>query len=417
MFPKSNASIKNKDKFKSLLKYNSSNYRLKSKIKMNKQKLIQIIVKDLDELKILTQEIAESQDDSPIFIELALSRANLICQEYKLLRKFSEHATPQDDSLEEDEDEVSDLHFSDPDLEILNFEPQEATVEKEVEETNIEEAEEDENTDEQAESEVSEANYPEPEFEISTSEEMKLDEEEEVNHEEEVVYDSEEEEDEDINEETNDDEIPEELLEDETEDPDDVLVDFEDETEDNDTVIEEETNQETIPLKATSQLGEQKTEHTSGIREIHMEDLDDDENDPMQFAPAENKTSRPVMREIPRPEMLEPENPSPEKLVVGETFQKERSLNDAIGENKSAESSLGNGPISSLRAAIGLNDRFLFIREIFANNTDKYNMIIDQLDKLETIQQAVEYLKANLTLEKNQTSLKFVELLKRRFNK
>jgi len=44
-------------------------------------------------------------------------------------------------------------------------------------------------------------------------------------------------------------------------------------------------------------------------------------------------------------------------------------------------------------------------------------MVIENLDKLETIQQAVEYLKANLTLQKNDTSMKFVELLKRRFTK
>ena len=74
-------------------------------------------------------------------------------------------------------------------------------------------------------------------------------------------------------------------------------------------------------------------------------------------------------------------------------------------------------PITSLRAAIGLNDRFFFIREIFDNNTDKYNSVIEHLDKLETIQEAVDYLKANLSLQKNNTSLKFVDLLKRRFSK
>jgi dihydroorotate dehydrogenase len=64
-----------------------------------------------------------------------------------------------------------------------------------------------------------------------------------------------------------------------------------------------------------------------------------------------------------------------------------------------------------------LNDRFLFIKEIFNNNSEKYNTIIDQLDKMETIQQAVDYLKVNLSLQKNETSMKFVDLLKRRFTK
>lgn len=418
------------------------NYRLKSKIKMNKLKLVQIIVKDLDELKILTQEIAESQNDSPIFIDLALNRANLICEEIKLLRKFSENvnslAQSVDEGLEEDEDEVSDLHFADPDLEILDFEHQETIDEEVVDVNNIVELEEEaqeEDTpeveieeDEDFEPEVSEMNYPEPEFEISDPEDMKSDELEELDNEEDVVYNSEEEEenDEEIDEDDEDSIDNEDELEEEEDLADlndqvleDDLVDFDDDDDDEaemEQEIETETDQLDNPSKTVSQFNELKTDHHSGIREIHIEDLDDEENNPLQFAPAENK-SRPVMREIPKPEIPTHENPAPEKQIIGETFSKEKSLNDAMGENKSVESSLGNGPISSLRAAIGLNDRFLFIREIFANNTDKYNMVIDQLDKLETIQQAVEYLKANLSLEKTPTSLKFVELLKRRFSK
>ena len=128
------------------------------------------------------------------------------------------------------------------------------------------------------------------------------------------------------------------------------------------------------------------------------------------------------MREIPKPEISTPEIPflekkEPEKIAFNEPVQKDRSINDVIGENKSAETNLSSGSISSLKATIGLNDRFLFIREIFNNNSEKYNTIIDQLDKMETIQQAVDYLKANISLQKNETSLKFVDLLKRRFTK
>ena len=392
---------------------------------MNKLKLVQIIVKDLDDLKILTQEIAESENDSPIFVDLALSRANLICQEIKLLRKFSENADSLAESDDDEEDEVSDLHFPDPELEILNPEDQPAAPD---DEKILPEAIE-EDVDDEAETDIPEIDYPEPEFEISEPEEQLPEGADDIEEEEDVVYDSDldEEEDEDFDDEVAFEEEEEEsIAPEETESDDLIELDEEaivedSEPEDN-AETENEKAHEITTQQTAAQFSELKTEMGSGIREIHMEDLDDEENDPMQFSPIENRTTRPVMREIPKPEIpkpeiLEAEGAAPEKLVVGETFQKERSLNDAMGENKSTESSLGNGPIASLRAAIGLNDRFLFIREIFANNTDKYNTIIDQLDKLETIQQAVEYLKANLTLEKNQTSLKFVELLKRRFSK
>jgi hypothetical protein len=159
---------------------------------------------------------------------------------------------------------------------------------------------------------------------------------------------------------------------------------------------------------------ELKVEPQAGIREIHIDDLDDDDIEPVRITPQTGQQAKPQMREIPKPEPVAEEKH--EKVIVGEAFQKERSINDTIGENKS-EPKLTNSPITSLRATIGLNDRFLFIREIFNNNTEKYNKVIETLDTLDTIQEAVEYLKANLTMQKNEASLRFVELLKRRFTK
>jgi hypothetical protein len=149
------------------------------------------------------------------------------------------------------------------------------------------------------------------------------------------------------------------------------------------------------------------------VREIHIDDEDDDDIQPIRFTPLSDSSPRPPMREIPKPDFMEPE--THEKMVVGEKYHKEPSLNDAMGEKKSMDSKLTNGRITSLRAAIGLNDRFLFIREIFDNNSEKYNKVIEQLDKMEQISEAVEYLKANLSMQKNEASMKFVDLLKRRF--
>lgn len=120
----------------------------------------------------------------------------------------------------------------------------------------------------------------------------------------------------------------------------------------------------------------------------------------------------PVRNESPKLEKL-----VQERIIVGETVQKDHLLNNDADNNKVVKIDLNNGPISNLRSSIGLNDRFLFIREIFANNTEKYDTIIDQLDKMKTLQQAVDFLKANLILQKNETSMKFVEFLKRRFQK
>lgn len=368
---------------------------------MNKQKLIQIIVKDLEELKTLTTELTESEGNSTLAISLALSRAKLLAQEIELLQDIAIESLPvpgenADEIIQviEEEEEEEIPVYPEPELEIINFEDKEPTEE-----------------------------------ELVTEEEPV---EEELEEEEEIVYDSDEEEIEDTFEHEEPDEEPEDIiaeeteiefetvqpgLEEEEEDPDDTDEEEDIEEEELDEIEEDfETDddkpEEEIQEEAEVQINDLKPDIQIGIREIQIEDLDDEESEPTLFTPLSKPAGRPVMHEIPKPE-----NEAKEKQVVGETFQKEPTLNDVIAESKSVETNLGNGPISSLKSSIGLNDRFLFIREIFDNNTDKYNTIIDNLDKLETIQQAVDYLKANLTLQKNETSMKFVDLLKRRFVK
>ncbi|MDP2336218.1 MAG: hypothetical protein Q8N05_07165 [Bacteroidota bacterium] len=355
---------------------------------MNKRKLVQIIVKDLEEIKILVEEVAVNQNDAALVLDLALNKARLLYQEIELLRDSSDQEENvqeenDEDRINDDEDEASDIIISDPEFEIMNFEEREIS-------------EDDEGQDEPEDDEVT----------IDETEDDESDDEDDgISEDEDIIEDEENIEDESQN------KIEEENPEEE-EMEEGVMTGEDEEDTVEDEEIESDDDKDDIQPTPNSQDTELKTNPQPEVREIHINDLDDGDIETIQFSPRSDYSDRTVMHEIPKPE-----NPVQEKLVVGETFQKERSLNDVIGEKKPAETILTNGPISNLRAAIGLNDRFLFIREIFDNNTDKYNTVIENLDKLETIQQAVEYLKANLSLQKNDTSLKFVELLKRRFSK
>ena len=351
------------------------NYRLKSELKMDKSKLIQIIEKELEELKVLTEEVTENENDTSLIIEIALSKSRLLYQEFELLRELTakeisiqtDDLPDEDENDDEDKDEFSDVTISDPELEIVEFEEQESDKAPEADEEGIV----DDFQEEEINSEVLEEEEPEADENDESDDDLK---------------------DNDIQDE-NEVEIERE-----------GLIEFGENDEDE---IEAEIHQTRSSIEST----ELKTDLQPGVREITI-DLDEDDVEPVKVSEGFETTDRPVMREIPKPEELILEKP-----FGGESLKKENSLNDSIGETKSAESPITNGPITSLRAAIGLNDRFLFIREIFANNTDKYNTVIDKLDKLETIQQAVDYLKSNLTLQKNETSMKFVDLLKRRFSK
>ena len=374
---------------------------------MDKQKLIRIIIKDLDELKILSEEIAETEGDASLIVDLALSKAKLLTQEIDLLHEYSGKAKisypedqPEVQGTLEDEDEDSEVNYPEPELEILHFD---------VPDLVPEEAEE--SVDEKEDTVEEESGF-EPEEEIEQEPDEVTEDEADLEEDAEVEAEIEEKEGAEADQELQDKEIEEkeEVTEDidfeESEEEETIVYD-----EEEDEIAERAEKEDEFEEEPEVQVSELKDDSLQEVREIHIDELDDDDSDSFRFAPVNTPADRPVMHEIPIPE-----NAVKEKQVIGETFRKEKSLNDAMAE-KAGESNLSNGRISSLRASIGLNDRFLFIREIFGNNAERYNTIIDNLDKLETIQQAVEYLKANLSLEKNETSMKFVDLLKRRFNK
>jgi hypothetical protein len=392
---------------------------------MDKQKLVRIITNDLEEIKTFTDEVLENQGDNTLVIELAISRARLLCQELEVLKSLSLQTDSlteeiEDGNFEDNEDDLSEISTTDPELEILHFD--EPGLDDELDDEYIEEDQQDFDEDEQAdqEEETEEDDFQEEEEE---EEEEDVLEEDNIDEEEEDEYiapdlmevdlgDTGEEIEEDAaDEEFESEEVEEEEFEEEMDDEEDEDVVYESEDED----LEENENDEEPEDEAIAQANKAINQ---AVREIEINELDDEEDEDVEFAPVTSAPNRPVFREIPKPEIIETRIPFETEPKAPEvTPQKERSINEQLGEKKAAETPLSNSPISSLRATIGLNDRILFIKEIFNNNDEKYNTIIDQLDKMDSIQEAVDYLKRNLSLQKNETSLKFVDLLKRRFSK
>ena len=91
-------------------------------------------------------------------------------------------------------------------------------------------------------------------------------------------------------------------------------------------------------------------------------------------------------------------------------------VNDILSQEK-IDSEYQIIPINSIWDGIGINDRFLFIRELFANSSAKFENTVGTLDKLTSIQEAVNYLKLNFKWNKTEASQKFLVLVKRRFTK
>ena len=75
------------------------------------------------------------------------------------------------------------------------------------------------------------------------------------------------------------------------------------------------------------------------------------------------------------------------ELSTGETLGEKM-----MGEDHSLAAKLQQKPVSDLKSAMGINDKFLFVNELFGGSMEKYNKSIDNLNDLKTLNGALIYL-------------------------
>ncbi len=89
------------------------------------------------------------------------------------------------------------------------------------------------------------------------------------------------------------------------------------------------------------------------------------------------------------------------KLLADQFVQEDNSLHSRVAgknQDKSIGLRLQRQPINSLKQAIGVNEKFLFINELFGGNIKVYHDVIDRLDQFTNAAAAFDYLN-QLTVE------------------
>ena len=100
--------------------------------------------------------------------------------------------------------------------------------------------------------------------------------------------------------------------------------------------------------------------------------------------------------------------------VVGEQFCEKQSVADSIACPKGVAEST---PVTSLRAAIGVADRFLLINELFAGDSNAYESAIEVLDAQPSLDDCVIYISENYSWRANAEGTKLImTLLQRKYN-
>jgi len=127
----------------------------------------------------------------------------------------------------------------------------------------------------------------------------------------------------------------------------------------------------------------------------------------------------------PVAEQQAPSEPEPEPAkdtdgssILAEKFSAEASINENLADKlgSDAEAKLLGQPIDNISRNIGINDRFLIIRELFEGEADRFTILVNELDNAENYETASSILNEQFVDNMDHEGVEILTgLLKRRY--
>lgn len=183
----------------------------------------------------------------------------------------------------------------------------------------------------------------------------------------------------------------------------------------------EELEQRLVEVEARPAMDEEP--------EVEVELLMDDDTEEPELVTAEVAEEEPVQEtpaeavEEPQ-EQLQPEPATQPETVVAEPAQEEPKVEPApavasaepVHTDAHKANTAYGAPVTDLKQAISIGDRFLYQRELFGKNGELMQRTIADLNGLNTFDEAMEYIDRHFNWDKEQPSYElFVNALHRRF--
>ena len=132
-------------------------------------------------------------------------------------------------------------------------------------------------------------------------------------------------------------------------------------------------------------------------------------------APAPILELEPVVE--PEPVVI-PVEPTPQAVVeVVPVVESAPVIEKPAPRPTPTQTSLFGSAVEDIRQAISLGDRFLFQRELFAGNGELMQKTLDEINSLNSLSEAMDYVLDNFEWDKESTAVQLFEnVLKRRFS-
>jgi hypothetical protein len=149
---------------------------------------------------------------------------------------------------------------------------------------------------------------------------------------------------------------------------------------------------------------------------------------PLPFNNPEFSTPMPVRAEVTEQPVEEKQAPVPNQMNLIDAIVQDKkpdtaaSVNDKFvrNEDQSLAARLGKAPIKDLRTAIGINQKFLFMNDLFEGENTHYNEAVEKLNSFGTREEALRYLDKELSVRfgwtvDDENVGSFRELVERRY--
>jgi hypothetical protein len=170
-------------------------------------------------------------------------------------------------------------------------------------------------------------------------------------------------------------------------------------------------------LKKSGQEEESVQASQDASAPIELPPTEEAEDIKMTDKTAEDAKADSIARKEPE-ETIRQENEEKEKIVSDRFKSESASIHDSISKLQQYDdlsSKLQTKPISNIADAIGINEKFTFIKELFDGDAEKYNDTIDILNKVINFNDAYNYLMGNFNWDMDSPLVqKILNLIRRK---
>ncbi len=176
----------------------------------------------------------------------------------------------------------------------------------------------------------------------------------------------------------------------------------------------EEVAEETEELYVTPvEEAAESDEEVIEISEEELERLPEPQPKPLETKAAERSAEEDV-EVLEEPAQEQPKS-EPESAVLGEVIQPKTTLADQLVAKQTVNDLRPR--VTDLRRAVGLNDKFLLIRDLFGGNGSLYEITIRKLNEFDNFDDCMIYIAEHFAWNPNSDGAKLMlDLLERKFD-